>query len=166
MRRYSVLVSFCMVIVGCASATERTLVINGREARVKFAACSPALQYDGRNIVVKGLEVPKDSAVGAKLNFKVAEVDLSPKATRAISDYTQRYKMLIDETCKTMILLPDDARERYAVHRDKLVAQFIAYAGDLEDASGEEQVQETAEKAKKEADKLGSNPDKSAASSH
>lgn len=142
------------------SGTERVLTINGKEVRYRFTSCSPALRYDANTIAIEGLELPQGTGpVNRFVNFKLAKLSTTPSVQRQITEYTQRYKSLLDETCKTMIMLNgDEARERYAVHRDTLMAKFIESALALEEATSDADVNKVTTAAKSEATNLGTTP--------
>jgi len=143
-----------------SSGTERVLNINGKEVRYRFTSCSPALRYDANTITVEGLELPQGtSPVNRFVNFKLAKLSTTATVQREITEYTQRYKALLDETCKTMIMLNSDAsRERYAMHRDALMARFIESALALQEATSEAEVSKVTTAATSQATSLGTTP--------
>ena len=158
--RFLCLIALPIVVsCGSSSAVQRQLNIGGQNVTYTFYSCAPAIKYDGTTIKVEGLEVPTGTAaVNKAVNFKIGKVEATPTVRREISDYTQRYKMLLDETCKTMVLIPKDRVEAYATHRDTLMAQFIAAAGKLEGATTEQEVGQITKAASDQATALGSKP--------
>lgn len=144
--------SVVVMLAACStlppSGTRRVLTIGGQRVEYVFYSCAPAIRYDANTIAVEGLELPTGtSALNRAVNFKVAKVAITPTVQRQIDDYTARYKMLLDETCKSLALMDGPAIERYATHRDNLMSRFINAATKLQEATTEAQVAQITQEA-------------------
>jgi hypothetical protein len=144
-----------VALAGCAGKSA-TLVATP-VGDLKVLTCAPAVRYDGYTVTVDGLQVP---GTGKTPVFTIAKVGMSPQVVRSISETTTRYKNLVDETCKSLILLAGDTKlvESYSTHRDSLLSTLITYLDRLNNSSTDADAQKATADAQKSLTTAGSKP--------
>lgn len=140
-------IGFVLVLIllsgGCANPSaggRREINVGGKKIWYTWVICNAPIRYDGYDLVIEGLEVPQEGGkVNEYLSFNVAKIGMKPTVLRQITDYTQRFKILADQMCQNRVIFAENPEiaERYALHSDALLAQFIRVAGDLQNAKDE-----------------------------
>jgi len=148
---FSVLISACET-----SATRKEIDLGGAKVVYVMQNCKPNIKWNGMSVVLEGLNVPKKGDIA----FSIGKIDYSEKQIREIKDTVFFYDGLLNSTCQTLVRLSSqEAIERYSLHRDNLLQNFVNTLDKLEHADSGDAAVRAALDGKKKGESLNSKPE-------
>lgn len=141
---------------GCAEehSFEQHTVEQRKIVNFKTVKCSRAVEYQGYEVTLTGLDLPLEM-FGGQNKFHIGRLEFKPEKVREASDLIGVMDLMQFSDCQTMLLLTDQASIlSLAQHRNSTITALAETMKSLDKSSSEEEHDKARAEAKKKRDEL------------